>query len=129
MSLSKFIEFVNNQNAEEVIDHDSWASCAVGRYAASLGVSEEIMNSREVLEGHEPGPHATTIRHRPALWGNSEIAELMVELGNQVVYLHDETPTLLAIITAPDGFFENSEDELHTYGDMEALLSNVLADT
>ena len=122
MSLSKFIEFVNKQNYENEIDHDSWASCAIGRYAASVGVPEETMNSREVLEGHDPGPHATTIRHRPDLWENSEVTDLMEELEAQTVCIAEVQTDILAILADPELYHDNTGDTLDTYGDLQELL-------
>ena len=126
MSLSKFIDFVNSQNAEEVIDHDSWASCAIGRYAASLGVPEETMNSQVVLDGYKHIPRAPAIRHRPDLWGNSEVKELMEELEDQIVYLAEAQTDMLFILSDPEEYCDSGV-VLDTYGDLQELLDEHIA--
>jgi len=36
-----FVKFVNNQPADQTINHDSWESCAIGDYLHSIGRKRE----------------------------------------------------------------------------------------
>lgn len=47
VSLEGFIEFVNAQAADRVIIHaKSWRDCAVGEYAAHIGITEDMASER-----------------------------------------------------------------------------------
>lgn len=42
-SLAGLIEFINSQPANRPVNHDSWATCAVGDYARAIG--EQVTDS------------------------------------------------------------------------------------
>lgn len=112
-SLAGLIEFINAQPADRPVTHDTWASCALGDYARSLG--EAVVDS----EVHGFGAlHDCPILTK--LWREAGSANEDVVNDYEGVPETDD-PTVM------DALNEVDESQAETYGQLRAVIRATLA--
>lgn len=121
LSVAGFVQFVNEQRADELIDHDEWKNCAVGKYVKATSPNVvTTANNLGFFNGRDVDSFRLQLQN--IVIGGSES---LLDTEREISYIQKklEIPvTLYNLLGSPTRY----NLDISTYGKLAAVLNSVV---